>query len=1517
MSSVDQRVVEMKFNHNAFTKGIADTLSSLTKLQDGLKLQGASQGVMEAQTGMDQLGQKTGMLGGQFTALQAMAFGALASIGAKAIQTGTQVAKSLTIAPVMQGFSEYETNMNSIQTILANTSAAGTGLKEVNAALDEMNLYSDKTIYNFSEMAKNVGTFTAAGVDLDTATGSIKGIANLAAVSGSNSQQAAGAMYQLSQEIAAGKVTLMGWNSVVNAGMGGTIFQRALAETAVAMGKIDDSSLKLEGDMKNVVINGKAFRDSISAEGGGESWLTSDVLTNTLQQFTGDLSEAELAAQGFTKAQIEAIQAQAKTAVGAATEVKTLSGLMDTLKEGVASGWATTFRTVVGDFEEAKKLFTGISNTVGGFLGGISDRRNEMLAQWKYLGGRDALLEGLRAGFEALSRVMSPVIQAFRMIFPRKTAMDLAVMSNNFRDFMQALRPSAETFNNIRRTAQGVFSVFSIVITVVKSAAKAFLTLFDGLDGGGSAGKILAFTANIGDFLTNLNRMLKTGDDLDNFFMKIANVIRVPIEMIKDLVGWISQLIDGMSKTEAVSKFGDIFAPVEEAGSRLQVIGDRIMNVLRDIREGISNFISTAKSWISDNLGDLFSGIDFEWNADTILGALGIGAGAGLGALLIKALGGIKTAIGNFSLLGSGGEGMLESVKNALEGVSGTLQGMQQNLKANALLKLAGAIGIMALSVLVLSGIPADGLIRASVAMAGMMAILAGGMMALDKATSFFGAPKLAVLGFALIGLAAAVLILSFAMKNLAGISWNDIAKGLVTISTFLVLLTAASMLMGGQNQALMKTGASLLLVAVAVKVLVSAMEDLSGIKWENIGKGIAAIVVLLGALGLFSRFAEANKAGLSNGAGILLLAVAIKVLASAVGDFAQYNWEELGQGMAGIAVGLALLAGAMFLIPADGGMSKGAGVLLMAFAMKILAQAVGEFAELSWMDMAKGLIAMNFALGSIATMLERLESDGIIKKAAGLVIVAVGLKIVASALEDMGSLSWNELVKGLVGLTVSLAMIALGVNAMRNAMPGAAAMLVVAAALRILFPVIKGFSEMSWEELVKGLLGLVGVFVILGGAALILAPLAPVLLVIGAALGLIGLAVGLAAAGVLLFAMALTALAASGAAGAAAFGVILRVFIDMIPYAMAAIGAAIIAFAEVIIAGAPTLFAAFSALINGALQVLIDVAPKFGETMLTLLIVMLYIITNAIPLITQAAIDLILGFLGGVSKSMPKIVKAAADLIVNFLDSMASNMDRIITAGANLIIKFLDGLAREVPRVVDAAMQMVIDIVNGIADSVRENNAEMLDAGINLVDAVIDGIVDGVRKLGGKAKDAVMGLAGDMLDGALGFLGIKSPSRTFRDRVGVHIPTGLAAGIDKKGYVATDATRSMGKNMLNEMGKSISGLGNLVGGMDDFNPVIRPVLDLSDVQSGASNLSDILGVAPIDLSNARSSASAASAEHAANLEALAELVGANAGTNISMTQINNSPKALSSAEIYRNTNNQISRAKGALTNAN
>ena len=434
---IDERVVEMRFDNRHFEQNVSQTMSTLDKLKQKLNFKGASKGledIGEATKKVDMHGLGSGIetVRAKFSALQIAGVTALVNITNSAVNAGKRMVNALTLEPIMSGFREYETQMNAVQTILANTQSKGSTLEDVNAALDELNTYADKTIYNFTEMTRNIGTFTAAGIDLKTSVSAIQGIANLAAVSGSTSQQASVAMYQLSQALAAGTVKLMDWNSVVNAGMGGEIFQNALKKTSEELKTGAEAAIKAKG----------SFRESLQT-----GWLTAEVLTKTLKKFTTSganeyiaeytgltveainatldsakaqygeadaVSEAAkmLAAKtGKNEEEIKSALQMARTAEDAATKVKTFTQLWDVMKEAAQSGWAQTWRLIIGDFEEAKNLLTPIADFFTGDNGLITKMSN----------ARNALLEGalgktISGISDSINKFLTPVKKATKAV---------------------------------------------------------------------------------------------------------------------------------------------------------------------------------------------------------------------------------------------------------------------------------------------------------------------------------------------------------------------------------------------------------------------------------------------------------------------------------------------------------------------------------------------------------------------------------------------------------------------------------------------------------------------------------------------------------------------------------------------------------------------------------------------------------------------------------------------------------------------------------------------------------------------------------------------------------------------------------------------------------------------------------------------------------------------------------------------------------------------------------------------
>lgn len=358
-TSIDKKVVEMQFKNEQFEQGAKTSMSTIDKLKSKLNFDSCSDGLKKLgksvnSFSMGSLESNISAISDRFSSMGIIGMTALQRITNAAIDTGKNLVSSLTIAPISQGFGEYELEMNSVQTIMAGT---GESLETVMKYLDELNTYADMTIYSFSDMTSNIGKFTNMGISLDKAVAAIKGISNEAAVSGANATEASRAMYNFSQALSAGYVKLIDWKSIENANMATKEFKQELIDTAVSLGTLtkeaDGTYKTLKGNSMSALSN---FNDTLQ-----DQWMTTDVLVDTLNRYA------------------DATTTIGKKAYAAASDVKTFTQLMDTLKEAAGSGWARTFNIIIGDFNEAKELFTSLSDTFGDLIQKMADSRNNLL----------------------------------------------------------------------------------------------------------------------------------------------------------------------------------------------------------------------------------------------------------------------------------------------------------------------------------------------------------------------------------------------------------------------------------------------------------------------------------------------------------------------------------------------------------------------------------------------------------------------------------------------------------------------------------------------------------------------------------------------------------------------------------------------------------------------------------------------------------------------------------------------------------------------------------------------------------------------------------------------------------------------------------------------------------------------------------------------------------------------------------------------------------------------------------
>lgn len=1383
-TTIDERVVEMRFDNKQFESNVQTSLSTLDRLKKSLNLSGAAKGFDE----IDSASKKVNMNGLanavesvrlKFSALEVMAVTALANITNSALNAGKRIVSALTIDPIKTGFQEYETQIGAVQTILANTQHEGTNLQQVNRALDELNTYADKTIYNFTEMTRNIGTFTAAGVNLQTSVDSIKGIANLAAVSGSTSQQASTAMYQLSQALAAGKVSLMDWNSVVNAGMGGRVFQDALVRTSELLGTGAKNAINMYG----------SFRESLTK---GE-WLTTEVLTETLKQFAGAYSEADLIQQGFSESQAKEIAQMAKTAEEAATKVKTFTQLWDTLKESAQSGWTATWEILIGDFEEAKDLLSEVSETIGNVIGEAAQARNDLLSGglssgWKQLlnqgiadeagyiesiqevarksgdafdkmvadsdnfsdalkkglqegvissetlsdavfnlqekmsgmseeerkaagytsemvaqietlasglrdgsismdeftekilrpSGRENLIQALWNAAKDLMSILTPIKEAFREIFPPMTAEQLYNITESLRTLTERFTLSETASNNLKNTFKGLFAVVDIIGNAFMAVVKAIGSLMGGV--GELVGGLLSITGSFGEWLVKLNETIETTDIFNKVLGGIVNFIKAAATAIKNFITTVAQNF----KIPGFELFHNILervqarmAQVGEAAGNMksgvviafELMGEAIANCqFVQILRTIWNAVTTIAGGIVNALGSIGSAITSSLGEANFSGIIDLLNGISFGAIAVgitKFVGGFRQAIDEIG-------GIKESFIGILDSVRGCFEAYQSQLQAGTLLMIASAIAILTASLVALSLIDSD---KMSAALGGITVLFADLMVSMAIFNKISGqATGVVKSTTAMLGIATAVLILASALKKIGDLNAKQLATGLVGVVGLTATMVAAAKVMSSGSQTIIKGATQMVIFAAAIKVLASVCEDLSKLSWEELAKGLVSVGVLLAEVSLFMNTAKFSGKSITTATGIVILAAAIKVLASACEDFGGMKWEEIAKGL--VAVG-ALLAEITLFTNLTGNakhvMSTGVALIAIAAAMKIFASAVQDFGSMSWGEIAKGLVAMAGALTAITVAVNFMPKN-MIGIGTGLIAVSAALLIVANALNKMAGMTWEEIAKGLVTLGGAMAILAVGLNAMRGTLAGSAAMLVASAALLVMTPVLSILGAMSWTAIVKGLVSLAGAFTVIGVAGAVLTPLVPTILGLSGAMALIGVAVlgfgaGLLAAGTGLSAIAVgfTALAAAGTAGATAVVASLTVIItgiaDLIPAIVAKIGEAIVEFCKVIANSAGEIGNAVKEVVLTLVDVLVECVPAIADGALKLIAGVLEALVQYTPQIVDSLFQFLIGVLEGLARNLPGLIQAAIDVLMAFFAGIVDALKGIDTA--------------------------------------------------------------------------------------------------------------------------------------------------------------------------------------------------------------------------------------------------------------
>lgn len=1067
--TVDNKVVRVQFDNQQFERGVRQTTLSLQSLKQSLKMEDSSKSIEKVTSALkninlDGLNSALDSIKNRFSVTGMVALNILSSIASRAVFAGQQLVSSFTMTPLIDGLREYELQLQSLQTIYANVSPKGYSLDDVNASLDELNTYADKTIYKFGEMTRNIGTFTAAGVDLKEATKAIQGLSNLSAMTGATAEQSARGLYQVSQALSTGFFRQIDWMSMDNANMSNAQFKDMLVQIA---------DKRNNNAATNAIKSKGSFRDSLEKQ-----WLTKDVFLEA-SNILGEVVDSEEAYQnlmkkiidsGYTEAQAKQFANMAKMAYESATKIKSFTQLVDTLKESLGTGWADIWRTVIGDLSEAKELWTGVYEKINPFIDVSSKARLELAKTWKEMGGRTEVINGISNFFDNFVSIAKAVHQAWVDVFPPITAETLYNLSVRFRELSENLKPTEETLSRIGRIAKGLFSILDMGRKTIVGVAKAFAALFH-ID----LGAPLELLAKIGDFFTDLNSKYSTLT-----FDVIAEKIKDWKNSIKE---GIDSLVNGIKDL-----FGKIRDKIEDAAgfkpeSILDAITAVFITVIKALPGLITNFRGTIMN-IFGLLGDLKDWIKDHISLDEVMSGISTAGLVVMAKSLIGVAKTIKEFFDNLPFVGTGGKGkggasgsgggpgdIIGNISNLLNGLTESVKNMTSTIKISQLIIISTSVLMIAKAIDMLAKIDQDKLMGSFATVTAILAVLGKVMSVMSKFAHEFTLGNSLSVSMVVIAFTHSINTISKAIKRLSDL---DQSKMMGSATTLAILMGVMVKVMKGlaEVKGLDAAKVSLALIAMshAINIISKTVKTFSALDPKDLTKGVIGVTAMLTALGIAMRIIDETKISVGTSVALLAMAAAVKVLQNSVISFSEMEPAKLVQGILGIAGAMGVLVLALRAMPtAKVSVFNSLSMLILAFTSDVIANAIVKLSQIDWQAGANGLKMLAIALTEMVLVIKamtELDSGFLENMGAVIAITALSLDlfIIAEAIKKVSEINIDSALPALGVLAGAILVLGGIVTAMGYLNPGGAILAGVALTIttNALIPLAQAFTTLS-----------------------------------------------------------------------------------------------------------------------------------------------------------------------------------------------------------------------------------------------------------------------------------------------------------------------------------------------------------------------------------------------------------------------------------------------------------------------
>ena len=1398
---IDEKLVKFKIENADFKTKADETIGIFGRLKESLnKIPGVNLGKTvsdlgniknaASNVGLGGLAQSVENVSTKFSALDMITFSVLNNLTNRAVDAGFKIGKALAIDGATAGFKEYEQKMGAVQTMLAgakNNKGMRVSIEEVNEQLEALNKYSDETIYSFSDMTTNISKFTNAGVSLEDSVAAIKGVANVAALSGANSNEASRAMYNFAQAIGTGSVKLIDWKSIENANMGTQEFKQQLLDAGVAAGTLKKSS---DGMYKVLTKNNKGtlMPETISSTKGWSEalqyqWMTTEVLTSTLKDYSKEIKD-----------QPEWIGTRASKA---AKEVKTFTMLMDTTKESIQSGWSISSELIIGDFETAVKRWTAISEILGNIVGKGADSRNKTLFELKQAGVFENAWKSLVNVLGAFEKVTDIVRNAFKKIFPTDVKA-IKNFSDVFLKFTEKLLSSEAITRKLTKAFEFLFKSFKFgidiavdVVTILWDLGKAMLGLIpDNL-----FKVVSAIFKNIfqlgGAFKTTIDPVNKIREGISKLAIKfeefgeklepiVSMIGGALVKGIRELqaklaeidFGKISEKFKGFADKFKAIKFPDItpfidklkeliniddfklpnFSEIKlpeiknpfrdakdfvvvkkfvEIMERLREIGGKVKTTLQSIWDGIKNAassISKTKQEFNDTITALKNGIGniglFE-----VAGVAGIGGGI----LMVQK---VMSFVKSFKDLSKEPKKWREALEGFFGDIGGAIKTFEGQIKYKNLQKIAVSLLMIAGALFILSKLKTEQIVIGLGALGAALGGLMGSIKILEKVDfSKFESGKLIVM---VTGLAIAVSIMSGAVVKLAKLPIEQLVAGSVAAVAILLILTKSMEMFAktaeksAKDQADMtKTVIAMGMIAIVVGILTKSIVKLSKIPTDQLAGSTIAVASLLAImLGGFLAISALPMKGLDN-----------------IDKFVKFA-GALGKSAVAIAV--------------------------FSLSLKIMGEAVEFFGTMNIDSLKQGLLTIAAIMVALGVM-QRIAGDkGSLSAGLGIAAVAISLGLLIPPLVILGKMPLDILLQGLASLAGILLGLSIAVRIAKDGFKGAAGIAILIVAINALVPAIFLLGNTDPKTLAIGILALAGALLplvvaaklaqgsIRGSVAItILAAAMNLLIAPIMALssinskGVESLLLGLG--GTMLILAGATAYFGTNAANVmitAAAIAVLSGALTLLAVPIAAIGllpikailTTLLALAGVLalLGGAAALLTPVivpMGLLGGAVA-LLGLGALLGGKGLILLSAGIIAFSTAMG-VAGAGIIMSIGIiLDGLTKLMPKVEKFVSEIILTIAQVIIKNAPVAVLAVVVLMIALLDGIVQFLPKFIAAAILIMVALIDGIGKGLPA----LVQAAMQMMIDFVAGMRIAIKDQGPYLIREVLGLTGEIL---------------------------------------------------------------------------------------------------------------------------------------------------------------------------